>query len=62
MAVFVGGLGAEYLSAARAQAVLPTVPAPERVITPQTGDAASIGHPWGRGWSIDLVSLCMRQL
>jgi hypothetical protein len=46
MVAFVGGLGAEHLPAARAQAVVPAIPAPELLITAQAGGRTGIGHTW----------------
>jgi hypothetical protein len=48
MARFIGGLGVEELPAARAQAIVPAVPAPEPLITAQAGSGAGVGHTWIR--------------
>ena len=48
MADFICGLSAEELPAARAQAIVPAIPAPEFLLTAQAGGGAGIGHTWSR--------------
>ena len=43
------GLGVEQLPAAGAEAIVPAVPAAERLITAQAGGGAGVGHTWSRG-------------
>jgi hypothetical protein len=48
MADFIGREGVQTLSAARAEAIVPAIPAPKCLITAQTGGRSGIGQPWGR--------------
>jgi hypothetical protein len=48
MGHFRRGLEGDELAAARAQAVVPAVPAPERLITAQAGGGAGVGPTWSR--------------